>query len=101
MSNINCIKFRIHYITSEGIVMFIPIKDEENLLLGGGLYLNTSNWPSVTEEYRRAKKQGKLYIFNGEKFRMVDRWPEQEPHQPPKRRSITSSPGREGPPVSR
>ena len=71
MSNINCIKFKIHYVTSEGIVMFIPIKDEDNLVLGGGLYLNTNKWPSVTEEYRRAMKQGKHYIFNGEKFREV------------------------------
>ena len=72
MSCINAVKFKINYVTSEGIVMFIPVKDEDNLVLGGGLYLNTSKWPSVTEEYRKAKQQGKHYIFNGEKFRMVD-----------------------------
>ena len=72
MSCIKAIKFRIHHITQEGIVMFTPIRDEDNPLIYGALNLDTGAWPSVTEEYRQAQKQGKHYMFNGEKFRMVD-----------------------------
>lgn len=72
MSCINAIKFKIHHITQEGVVMFTPIRDEDNPLIYGGLCLDTGKWPSVTEEYRKAQAQRKHYIFNGEKFRMVD-----------------------------
>ena len=73
MSCIKAIKFKIHHITQEGVVMFTPIRDEDNLLIYGALNLDTGKWPNVTEEYRLAKEQGKLYIFNGEKFREVAR----------------------------
>ena len=72
MSCINAIKFKIHHITQEGVVMFVPIRDEENTLIYGGLCLDTSKWPSITDEYKKAQAQRKIYIFNGEKFRMVD-----------------------------
>lgn len=70
--NIDCVKFKIHHITQDGVVMFVPIRDENNQLIYGGLCLDTKKWPSVTEEYRKAQAQRKHYIFNGEKFRMVD-----------------------------
>ena len=72
MAVINCVKFKIHHITQEGVVMFSPIKDEDNPLIWGALNLDTGKWPSVTEEYRKAKEQKKTYIFNGATFRRVD-----------------------------
>lgn len=71
MSNINCIKFRIHHITQDGVVMFVPIRDQDNLLIFGALHLDTGKWPMVTQEYRKAAEQNKHYIFNGERFREV------------------------------
>ena len=72
MSCLNAIKFKIHHVTQEGIVMFIPIKDEDNPFMSGALNLDTGRYPSITEEYRKAKEQRKTYIFNGATFRRVD-----------------------------
>lgn len=66
-----CVKFKIHHISQEGIVMFRPIRDDDNLLLFGALNLDTGKWPTATEEYRKAQERGAIFIFNGERFREV------------------------------
>ena len=71
MSCIRAIKFKIHHVTQDGVVMFVPIRDEDNLLVFGALHLDTGKWPSITEQYRKAAKENKKFIFNGEKFREV------------------------------
>lgn len=71
MGVIEPVLFRIHHISHDGKVMFTPIKDENNQLLHGALFLDTEAWPSVTDEYRKAQELGRRYYFDGEHFKEV------------------------------